>query len=85
MTERMTPEDADLVAQRVVARLVRVIAAIAVTLLALSILPALFLYAMRASSPDGFPWPAIVMGLAALVVVIAIVRFWSTMLRGTAR
>lgn len=59
--------------------------AIAITLLALSILPMLLLYAFRASSPDGLGWPAIIMVLALVVVVIAIVRFWSRTLRGTNR
>jgi hypothetical protein len=85
MANRMTPEDADLVAQRVVARLVRVIGAIAVTLLALWILPLLLLYSFRSASPEGFAWPSIVIGLAAVVVVVVIVRFWSRTMRGTNR
>lgn len=85
MANRMTPDDADLVAQRVVARLTRLIAAIAVTLVALGLMPLALLYSYRSASPDGTSWPLIVVGLAAVVVVVVIVRFWSRMLRGTNR
>ena len=83
MANRMTPEDADLIAQRVVARIARLIVAIALTLLALWILPVLFAFSFRAGPSDGFPWAAILMGLVAVVVVVAVVRFWSKALRGT--
>lgn len=81
----MTPEDADLVAQRVVARLARLIGAIVVTLLALWILPVLFAYVFRATSPGESAWPTIVMVVVAVVIVVALARFWSKALRGASR
>lgn len=85
MVNRITPDDADLVAQRVVARLARLIAATVVTLLAAWLLLIGLLYAYRSASPDGLSWPSIVVGLAAVVVVVFVVRFWSRMLRRTNR
>jgi len=85
-TNRMTPDDADLVAKRVVARLARLIVGIGVTLVALWILPLLLLYTLRSQSPAGFSGPSIVISIvivaAVAVVVVVIVRFWSRMLRG---
>jgi membrane protein implicated in regulation of membrane protease activity len=85
MNNRITPEDADVVAQRVVARLARLIGAIVVTLLVAWVLLAGLVYAYRFTSPDGFPWSLIVFALAAVVVVVFVVRFWGRMLRGTNR
>jgi hypothetical protein len=83
----MTPDDADLVAKRVVARLARLIAGIVVTLVALWILPLLLLYTLRSQSPAGLTGPSVVISIvtvaAVAVVVVVIVRFWSRVLRGS--
>ena len=83
MADHMTPADVDLVAQRVVARIARLVAAIAATLVALWILPLALLYSFRSSSPDGPSWPLLIVLLAAAgAIVVMLVRFWSRMLRG---
>ncbi len=87
MADRMTPDDADLVAQRVVARLARLIAAIAVTLGGIWVLLLALLYSYRSQSPDGSSSTGIGILMLAAVIVAAVViaKFWSRMLRGTTR
>ncbi|HUQ41446.1 MAG TPA: hypothetical protein VM052_02985 [Candidatus Limnocylindrales bacterium] len=78
MADRMTPQDADLIAQRVVARLVRLVLAIGGTLLALWLLPVIIVYTLSSTAPGGPSWllTVAVVGLAFFVGVV-IVRFWS--------
>ncbi len=81
----ISPEDADLIARRTVARLGRLVIAVGLTLAGLWILPLMLLYAVRSATPESTT-STVTAGVLSLVAfglfVFVLVRMWSGILRG---
>ncbi len=85
MRNPISPQDADLIALRTVARLGRLVIAVGLTLAGLWILPLMLLYSVRSATPASTT-PTVIGGVLSLVAfglfVFVVVRMWSGILRG---
>jgi hypothetical protein len=81
MPDRITPEDADLIAQRIVARFAKVLVAICATIVVLWVVVIGALYVFRAGTgTDSLLFSLIAIAFAA-IGILALARFWSKVLR----
>lgn len=81
MSNRITPEDADLIAQRIVVRIARLIVAVALTLMVIWIVPVVVLYVFRAGTGTESLVFSVVGVAFAVLVILVLGRFWSKVLR----